>query len=214
MLRFTQAAIGTNPTGTTFIVNENFEGTGAPSGFTTTGGTTAPDWDYTASPLSGSQSVYFATVSVAHKMTCTIADMSELWIYFLMKFTNGSAPASQKTIGNIFSSASAGFNFVVNTNMRIALGTPSPVTAISFDQLYHVWMHYRQGTGANAAIDIGFSTDGVRPTSGNNYAAITNSSQTILVGLVLLGSALTTLNFDMVIDNFKIAASQIGDNGT
>ncbi len=214
MRRFSLAAMGYSAVaGTTFLVNESCEGTGTPAGWTNVG---SPNWDYSAVPLADAQSVYMATAGASVRSRIDWADLTEVFVYFLLRFTNGTGPAAGSVaLGAVSENGSAASRLAltVSSAERLAFGG-SPTATISVDTTYHVWLRYKQGTGANAEGEIGFSTDGVRPTSGTNWAVTLVSSLTNLGGRLWLGPSAATLGYDVIFDNIRVAATQIGDNGT
>lgn len=195
-----------------WLVNENCEGTGLPAAWTTVSGT--PNWDYTTVPLADAQSLYVPSAASAQRSRVDFTDKAEVWIYFLLRLTNGSPPGSGITIGGLGPNGGAlSQNFSIDVNVSPKFGTAQPVGVFIADTTYHVWLYYKQGTGANAVISTGFSTTGVRPTSGNNFAQVTNNAGTNLGGRWFLGPTVTTANYDLIWDNIRIANSQIGDFG-
>lgn len=211
--RFGIAAMGSK-TARTFLINEDCEGTGVPAGWTTVSG--SPNWDYTTVPLAGAQSLYIASAAAVNRSRVDFTDQTEVWIYFLFRLTNGSAPGVTSTIGGLGANGGAlNQTLSLTTGTRLSFASFSPATALIADTTYHVWLHYKQGSGANAAVDIGFSTTGIRPTSGGTYASSVADSSTNLAGRFFLGPTVTTAGYDQIWDNIRIAAdSQIGDSGT
>lgn len=197
-----------------WIVNEDCEGTGTPSGWTVTSGT--PNWDYSAAPLADAQSLYLSSAAAANRNRVDFTDQTEAWIYFLLRFTNGSGPAagSVNMGGTSENGGVLAQNFVLGSNLRFTFAVASPATAIIVNTTYHVWLHYKQGSGANAVADIGFSTTGVRPTSGGTFAQVTNGGGTNLCGRLFIGPTTTALGVDMILDNIRVSSTQIGDNGS
>lgn len=212
MRLFSLASLGTS---TAFLVSENFEGTGTPSGWTTLTGT--PNYDYTTVPLEGSQSLYLSTAAAAHRAIVDFTSGPEYWIYFLLRITNGSAPAGNRTIGggHVTGSTTVYAFLQVNLNLKVLWGTAAATaTALSLDTTYHVWLHIKKGTGTNGIVDVGFSTNGVRPTSGGTFSQDTANTGTSDVARFSFGTTATNTNVDMIYDKVRIATSQIGDNGT
>jgi len=207
------AAMG-GRSGTTFLVDEGWEGVGIPSGWSSTTGT--PNYDYSAVPLSGSESLYLSIAAAAHRCAVDFTNMDEAWFYFLMRYTNGSAPGGARNVATIAlnGSTTAVANFQIAATLRFNFGAANTTLVTTVDTTYHVWLHYKKGTGANSVIDIGLSTTGIRPTSGSGYAEVLNGAATSQVGRIMLGTIVTTTNFDFIYDNVRVAATQIGDFGT
>jgi hypothetical protein len=199
---------------TTFLVSEDCEGTGTPAGWTDANGT--PNWDYTAAPLLGSQSLYLSLAAAAHRSRIDFTDQTEIWTYFRFRVTNGTVSGGNITVAAYAANGGAQANTLnLNASMRFIFDAgPSPTATVSVDTTYHVWFHYQQGTGNNAVIDVGFSTDGIRPTSGANFAQRTDGSRTNLAGRLFLGTTSTNFGLDAIYDKIRVAATQIGNNGT
>jgi len=216
MRRFYQAAMGSSAaSGTVFIINEDFEAAGTPSGWGAQNG--SPNFDYSAAPLEASQSLYCASASAAVRARVDFTDQVEIYVYFLVRFTNGSLPASgTPNFGGIAVNGGTTLQpslTVTATSGIINYGPISTSGGISVNTTYHFWLHYKQGSGANSLMDVGFSTTGIRPTSGSNYAATTTGSNTNLAGRVFCGTNATTLGADLIFDKVRVATTQIGDNG-
>ncbi len=214
--RFSLAAMGSStPSGATFIIQENCEGTGTPAGWTNSPGT-GQNWDYTVVPLEAAQSLYLPTVGL---QVGTRTDYpgaltySEIWWYILLRATNGTAPAAGTNFAALSGSSTIGFAFTTALKMKIGAATVT-ANSIVIDTTYHVWGHYIKGTGANAVLDIGFSTNGVRPTSGGNFASLSNGTDTVDASRIVLGSNSVNMGMDLIIDKIRVATTQIGDNGT
>jgi hypothetical protein len=89
----------------------------------------------------------------------------------------------------------------------------SPADALSFGTNYHLFGRYSLGTGANSIVEIAYSTDGTKPTSGTKYATATNLSYTSQAGRIWLGFN-NTGNYDVIFDKVLVAATPIGSNPT
>jgi hypothetical protein len=159
--------------GPSFIINEDFEGTGTPSGWFRGG---AADFDYTASPLAGSQSLRNATGSdYAVYLSGGVLNEAEVWGKLLFK-----PEALPSTFSQIFAVNDGSFNTVFQMVMNSS-GTMTVADngagvfqatsdAMSAGTLYRLYWHYKKGTGSNGIAEGGFATTDVRPTSGNKYA--------------------------------------------
>ena len=88
------------------------------------------------------------------------------------------------------------------------------VGTLSVNTTYHFWVNYLKGTGSNAKITAAFSTDGVRPTSGDNYVESTNGTATTNSARITLYGPYTTSSqcFDALYDKVRIDDALIGDN--
>ncbi len=209
------AALGCSTVGAPFLINENCEGTGTPATWTDVAG--SPNWDYTTIPLSDAQSLYLSTATAAARVRVEWTDKTEIWWYFLLRLTNGTATASSITSVSLVNGAGGvgtATGLSINTTGHPRVGATPTTDAFIIDTTYHVWCHYLKGTGANATLDVGFSTDGVRPTSGTKFAQETTNGSTTNAGRLTQGTPGITLACDLIVDNIRVRDSVIGDNGT
>lgn len=206
------AAVGGKPP-LVMLIDENCEGTGTPSGWTNSTG--SPNWDYSTAPLAGSQSLYLSCAAAAHRARVDFTNQTEIYYYFLLKLTNGVYPGSELVFAVSAANGSSTFSptLTLGTTGRLNWSGANPTGTLTINTMYHVWTHYRQGTGANGVVDVGFSTTGVRPTSGTDYQQSTISNITALAGRLGLGPTVTTLAVDLIFDNIKVSTALIGDNG-
>lgn len=218
MRRFSLASMGgsTATASTVFLVSEDFEGTGAPSGWTAGSGTPAPNFDYTTVPLDGAQSLYLASASqITATRPADFTNITEVWFYLMFRATNGTAPsAASQYVGLAPNGGGSVITWRISAGLKLLVGSvTTTATSIVLDTTYHVWGHYLQGTGANAVVDVGFSTNGVRPTSGGTFAQVTTDPGTVAIGRINLGTTGTSMGMDIIIDKLRVAATQIGDFG-
>lgn len=150
------------------LVNETFEGTGTPTGWFKGG---SADFDSTASPLQGAQSLRLNT-SADYANTPSIAE-DEIWGRFLYR------PSSVTDTVNTLILDDAGFTQMMGISLYtdgtlIALDNGVGVfdfttDAMSANTTYYVWFHYKKGSGANAVIDVMFDTTcTTRPSVGSS----------------------------------------------
>lgn len=218
MRRFYQAAMGGKAVSSTvFIINEDCEGTGTPTPWTTVTG--VPNWDYSTVALAGSQSVYMALNGAACRArTSDQTVITDAWLYFLVRFTNGTNPSAVTTFAGFSASGVAAITdtlqLTTTRQLRAGAATGS-VATMSLDTTYHVWYHYVQGTGADSLEEAYFSSDGVRPASGsNNWSGSTTQGGTNSVARYHIGSSSVNFGMDAIFDNIRAASTSIGDNGT
>lgn len=199
------------------LVNQNFEGTGYDNGETWTGsatGSSIVDPDYSAVVLNDFQSLRLKWATNGVETVTDITAQDEVYAYFRLR------PITIDTSFNfvIFSfnqGATIRGHLSVNTDktLRVSLNTvASTVGAVATNTTYHVWLHYKKGSGANAIMDVGFSTDGTRPTSGNNFAQITNGSNTQQISRIVCGRNAGVPIQEYIYDKVLVSSSVIGDN--
>jgi len=185
-----------------YIVNETCEGTGTPSGWTDAN---APNWDYTTTALQGSQSLNLTASSISSYKTFT--DASSLDVYFL--FRTDTLPGSASSMAALRTSAdSALCIFRVNATGQVTVfanGADSTAcaTTMSINTTYHVWLTWN----ASGTCSVAFSTDGVRPTSGNQFTSKTGGSGN--AGRLRFGTGASGVT---IYDRILVLAGTIGNN--
>lgn len=180
------------------------------------GGSAGADPDYTAVPLAGLKSLRVASNAILQDVTCpTFVAQDEVWAYFLYK-AETLPTASFEIIGAWLAGGGMNANVGVNSSGTLRIASSSvgnTVDAISAGTVYHVWFHFKSGTGADGVLDVGFSTNGTRPTSGNKFIQVTG--QSVSANLDAFSFMRHTGNpgkATHVFDNALIKTSQIGDN--
>lgn len=197
------------------ILTENFETpTTGYENVWTPSGTVNPVF---ASPaLEGTQSLQLNGTSAEAHILKSFSAASSVYLYF--KFRVPNLP-SDNTAFMILADA-----FFNNYLVRIFLqssgnifiicggsvGGPS-VGALSANTTYHFWLTYIKGTGANAIANVGFSTDGVRPTSGNNYVSVTDGSPTTDFVYLQPTAGNVGGTWTPIFDSVCLNTTQIGD---
>ena len=200
--------------GPSYLFEENFEGTGYENTWTESG-TGTKDEDYATGPLEGSQSLrlVFASHNGLTYATLPSSEGTLEW-YFMVNFA--TLPASGKVFARLRDASSNSLlRLEVSTGnilrIRHGTGTVATVDTITTGTTYHIWLRYVKGTGSNGQGSVAFSTDGVRPTSGNSYAALTNGSLTADANQVLFGTENTSA-WEGLFDRVIADTGTIGDN--
>lgn len=201
---------------TSYLINQNFEGTGYDNSETwTEAGTGTVDEDEATIVLTGSQSMRITAAGTQPRVISpSFTAQAEVWVYWQVHMV--SLPGSTLPLMWVRDGANAQVMRVRITsagllNIQSATGGANTVDALSTGTMYHIWAHYLKGTGANAVVDVGFSTDGVRPTSGNKFRQLTNGDATTDATNLLIG---TTANYTMewVTDRVLADDAQIGNS--
>jgi hypothetical protein len=210
IMRVIAAAGGGPPT---YLREQGFEGAGYDNGETWTESGATINEDYTGVVLDGSQTLRIAWASTAPNTKTSFTSVDEVWVYFLLR------PITIENANRIIASITGSGTRVLELKvvastaaLRVQWGsTATTVGTLSAATTYHVWVHYKKGTGANSIIDVGFSTDGTRPTSGNNFAQSTSNSSTIQVNELILGEGTSYIQ-EYLYDKVRVDDVQIGDN--
>jgi hypothetical protein len=205
------------PTGASYLIKQNFEGTGYDNSEAwSESGTGTMDEDYATSPMEGSQSLRIALSSTTGRVSSpAFTAQSDLWAYFQIKIL-GSLPAATTTIAEMQAASTDCLRLRLLTSgaldVRAGGGTPVATTGtLTPGTVYHVWIHYIAGTGANGFSSVGFSPDGTKPTSGTNYAEMTTGTATASPSSQRLGQS-TSATIELLYDKVRVSASAIGDN--
>jgi hypothetical protein len=199
-----------------YLVQENFENVGYELNWNQQGNANFNP-DYTTTVLNGNESLNINANSqfgrIVHIMS---QSQDEVYFYCLFRmnntlqprwianFTDGSANLCQLRIlatGRLF--VRAGSSGGVST-----LGTISP------NETYHIWGHYIKGNGSDAFGSIAFSTDGIKPNTGQNYSEHINGDSIVNVSELVLGDAIGVGNgdFDFIWDKVIVSNTPIGDS--
>ncbi len=190
--------------GHSYLINEDFEGAGAPSGWYGAGGA---DFDSTVSPLAGAQSMRLN----AGEFTLTpTTNEAEVWVKF--RFRMSALPSVAVAILSLDDS---GFNqeasLGVNTDGTLIVGpvnasSPITVDALSANVSYDIEFHYIKGTGVNAVLSVGFvAAGGSIPTVGNKFTSATDGIGNANIDHITIVDANCT---DTDYDNFQVSITQ------
>lgn len=205
--------------GATYLLEENFEATGSPGYDTSTwteSGT--PDENASTSGLSlqGSECLQInASATTVNTTSPTFTAQSTAYAYFLLRFSalpsggtwtlfqfrhSGGECARIRVTATGALSIRAGGGTDVATSSTMSTGTT-----------YHIWMKYVKGSGSNAVVEAGFSTDGTRPTSGGTFATQTAGTATTDTDRIMFGQA-SSNTVNMYADKVRVDDAVIGDN--
>jgi len=162
-MRFWEAAAkkkATVASGPTFLVNENFEGTGTPSGWFI-GGSGNPD--STSPAVSGAQSLKLSAATSDYGQLASEASGDEL--YFKCKVQFSTLPSSTVLLLQFIDSgfSQIGGLYIDSTgHLSIDLATFT-TSGMSADTTYYLWVHIKKGTGSNAVLQCAFAETDSRP---------------------------------------------------
>lgn len=142
----------------TYLIEEDCEGTGTPSGWTDSG---SVNWDYTTSPAAGSQCAQFGAAGAEYS-TYTISAIGDVWVFFAIRvdaFTAGNDMVRLRD----GSSDIVAFRAHTSGQFRLACGGQTGTTSMSPGTWYYVWIHYVKGTGSDGTCDAFVSTTTTKP---------------------------------------------------
>lgn len=151
-----------------YLIEEGFEGTGLPPNFTAieTGGTPDFDFDYTTTPLVGSQSFRMVdTTAGQEKVVVDFGARDEVWVAFVVNAVDGIPGGGGSYPFGFRDASGTEQNYLINENTpgRIKIHTDAGFTASSDFSFttggtYYVKVRYKKGTGNNAEMELWVST--------------------------------------------------------
>jgi len=199
----------------TYLFEESFDPTGTDLTWVTVTGT--PDYDYTTTILEGAQSFFLDGTVTSSRVYTAITAIGEIWVYFLYRPV--ALAGGDRTFFSLYNGTVAVSNVQIGSDGTLYItqgsGTARTVGAMSTGTTYKVWVHHKAESAASAVdgvIEVGFSTDGVRPTSGDNYAISSSGSNEATISRVALVSLLSTTGISGIFDKLRGDDVQIGDN--
>ena len=201
-----------------FIIEEGFEGTGTPTNFTQSSPGTAANFDYSAAPLTGSQSLYITdpggsgNANAQVDFTASAADT----MYAAFKWKPTASIASSSDIAwfqNAAANVKLGALHWRASDQVLAVTHTGPLSgtitaAITAGNTYWIKMRYIKASGAgnNAQIALWISTDGLSWSA--SPIQLTNGPQTDQA-VVFKWDIFHSRNFDMVLDSVRIDTDDI-----
>lgn len=200
-----------------YIIAENFESGSLPAGWVVLKGT--PDYNVTPA-LEGSKSLGLFGKTAGDDVrvqSITFTPSGEVEVYIKLKISDMDSLGSANFL--VFQSNLAQRALVLLTTNKLRVGgvggsNVDTVGTLTTGTLYHIWARYSAGSGSDGIISVAFSTDGIRPTSGNNFAEINTGANTGTVDRIYLyGDYVSdTASYDLIIDRFLTLFSPIGNN--
>lgn len=195
--------------GSSYLILEEFGST--PAGWTIG---TAGAWTFNnSSPaMSGPFNAKAQSFS-SPDFSVPFADQNEVWgftLYNSVTIAGGSSRFKfRDSAGTILAT------FIIQSDGTLAAiaeggGLSATVSTLSINTTYYLWFHYKKGTGSDAICDVSFSTNGIRPTSGNSFTSSTNGTGTVAAGqFYFIYNNNNTAEF---VDRVIVNNSQIPDN--
>lgn len=191
-----------------YLVDEGFEGTGAPASWTSSG---TVDWDEATIFQSGAQSFQVDSSSgdgygQTPTFTCPADCYAEFWYYpdhipstdaIVFRFYNGTTELGrieQRSTGVLRAQAIGG----TVANLTLTTGE---------DTWVRIWVHFTQGSGTNATMRVWWATTDTHPGNGNAqyFAQSTNGTTTAVVDRIrLFSDNIGTTNGSRYYDNLVV----------
>lgn len=203
------------PAGASYLLQENFEGTGYDSGtWTETLGGATIDEDYTTAPLVGSQSLYVGgSTSNSSTKSPTFTGTNPCYMYFMVKFVQVNTSATTSNLAGMITAGNDCLLIQKNSKFYVTHGGTSAAstTVLGTTDTYHVWVEYTASTGANDGIvKVYVSTTATKPADPEiNYTTGTITDNVTQCGFYNTSS---TPGVIYVADKLRISASVIGSD--
>ncbi len=183
----------------TYIINEDFEGTGPGAWFNS-----GADFDSVTSPLAGAQSL---RLDFGDYVVSPTINESEVYLKFRIRLS--ALPGS---LTSFVSLENAAFTYetqiVISPTGTIIVygntggtGFVETIGVITAGVAYDMRFYSLKGTGANGVHSIGFvEAGGIIPTSGNNYVSSVTGVEDANVDHILFigGASGVTVDFDNI----------------
>lgn len=202
--------------GSSFLLQEGFEGTGYENTWTAAGAGTV-DADETSTVITGSQSLHIALVS---QTGSTYADFTaQSSVFVKLRIRVASTNDGTQTIATLRNGTTllaslilAGASRVIRANAAGGSNNTSTGTGseIPVNENLYVWFEYVKGTGANDAIcRVGWAATDSKPTfvaAGTTTAISANGSGSVDANRIYLGNT-SSGYFDAYFDTVQVSAS-------
>ena len=195
------------------IIREDFEGTGAPSGWQqyTQGNGGSIDWDYTSSPLYGAQCLHLLCNSGESDWNVAGrefgADYNSCYFYIVLKVI--SKPSATQIdlihIDSLDHNFHTAISWSYGDELRIwdtAVGYNDTTYSLSVGTLYHIWIERVRNTSLNVYV----STTPIKPGSPAYTYGDTSDNACGLVALV------SDPSVEIKFDNVLVSDSSIGNS--
>lgn len=165
------------------LLTETFEGASySAAGWSEyTGGGTV-DENYQTAPIAGADSLRLLKNGASDDCYAynNYGPVNESWAYCRVEIVDLTATEFSffRIYDGIHVDLQAHVVIEPDGQLRVVCGTANATTtdSVAEGSTYHVWLHYDANAAGTSVADVGFSTDGVRPTSGNKFASLSTGS--------------------------------------
>lgn len=139
------------------------------------------------------------------------ATNAEVWVYFLLRPVDIQLATFKSLVQFETFAHSVSWAMTLNADGTVRLASSSVATSVGAmgeGTNYHCWLHFNEGVN----LDFSFSTDGIRPTSGDNYVNLNSGIQAGKAYSLRIGASGGALTCEYIFDRFRVDDAQIGDN--
>lgn len=181
---------GTNAPAISYVLNQNFEGTGYDNSETWyTDGDVNADFSTSGLSMEGSQCLELYANTVASDSIISAFNpstpLSTAYAYFLFRVTVLPTTITRVALFQSDFDVIGNLSLLSDGTLYLREGTGTwaqTIGAVSVNTTYHVFLKFVADSGAgNGIMEVGFSTDGSRPTTGNNHAICTDGNNATAV---------------------------------
>lgn len=196
----------TTVAGVGYLDEEKFEGTGAPSGWTT-GGTV--NYDYTTTVLEGAQSCFIASSSYSNYIMKGFTASDTVYIAFKLRPLGVSPGGNTVFFEFLNGSTVLAEGFVTDSALKpgVKIGGNSSAgnstLTMGVNLTRYLKYRYTKGTGSNAVMTVWISTDGV---TWEQSATVLNGTSTLQADKFDIFSNPSS---DYIVDDVRISNSDI-----
>lgn len=212
LLLHRRKAFRTEPAGVTYLLEEDFEGTGTPSGWSGVG---TYGFDYTTSPapLVGTESAYISS-NFGRVQYAGYGDHTDIWAFGVFSLTSISGeakilwmydPANTTNLDCYVALTSTGAIRVQHGSSSILSGTG----LFTDSDVIAVWAHYVLSTGSGNGVVEGYLANGSQTKPGSPQASLSTGTQTSNMGSLRIERGTGGV---LIVDKVRISSSEIGSN--
>ncbi len=174
-----------------YLIKQGFEGTGYDNSESwTESGTGTIDEDEATVYANGSQSLEITSSATTDQAYASFTAQSTCYGHVMWRY---ASEAGTTDIINFRSSGSQRLRVTSSGSGALVVihGTAnaSVTDSVPADTWVHIWFKYVQGTGADGAAELSWSTTTTRPTTGTKFTSLSNGSLTSTVDRIYLGSS-------------------------
>ena len=193
-----------------YVAAWDFEATNAPPEATVVSPTITFGYTNSPAPIHGAGSMF---VSSYGNVRLTVADANEMEVYFKVRFI--TPPTSESSVFGFYNSGGTELTvFKLNSSFQALLGAGGSNTSPSAgtfntNDVFDVWLRLVDGGTSSLA----FSTNGVRPTSGDNFLSKTAASGvTVATFRAISGTGSSRIADKVRVSVNGLSVYPIGDN--
>jgi hypothetical protein len=198
--------------GSSFLLNQNSEGTGYDNGETwTEAGTGTVDEDHTGTVIAGSQSLRVNLSAQTGSTYASFTSQSSLFVKCRFRVASTSSNPTIITIRNgttiLASLILVGVNRTLRVNGGGSNGSASGTIATGTN--IFVWFEYVKGTGSNAITRAGWAATDSKPdlsTTGAQTCIATNGTGTVNADRLYLGHSVSS-TYEAFFDAVQVSAT-------